>query len=263
MLNKILKYDLKYMYKLLAIFYAFTLIFAGFTRLFFSFTNSTIMTILGNITSGITICLMINILINNMIRLWSRVVVNLYKDESYLTHTLPVEKSTIYTSKFISSIVTTFTSVLVILLAITIAYYSKENLELLKASLEATAKLYDTSIINFLLTVFFVFFLEVLMGVQAGFTGIIIGHRKEDGKLLKSIIYGLGFYLLSNALSLLLLFMMGLANEEIMHMFTMKGLINISTMKTILYAGIIFYIAVSLIYYCMDIAIFKKGVDVD
>ena len=48
------------------------------------------------------------ILINNLMRTWVRFRHNLYGDESYLTHTLPVERKTIYLSKFITSIILVF-----------------------------------------------------------------------------------------------------------------------------------------------------------
>ena len=54
----------------------------------------------------------VNAVINTLMRVWARTVRNVYKDEAYLTHTLPVEKSKIYLSKFIAAIITMFTSVL-------------------------------------------------------------------------------------------------------------------------------------------------------
>ena len=101
MLGKVLKYDLKYIYKVLIVFYLLTLVFALFTRLFWSFDNSAILNILGFIASGTMISFIISILINNMMRAWARFIKNIYGDESYLTHTLPISKKTIYLSKFL------------------------------------------------------------------------------------------------------------------------------------------------------------------
>jgi len=47
MLMKLLKYDLKWSYRHLVIFYILTLLFALFTRFFLSFDNSTIFDIIG------------------------------------------------------------------------------------------------------------------------------------------------------------------------------------------------------------------------
>ena len=40
-----------------------------------------------------------NIILNNLMRLWARFKNNFYGDESYLTHTLPINKKTLYLSK--------------------------------------------------------------------------------------------------------------------------------------------------------------------
>ena len=127
MLKKLLKYDLEYNYKILVIFYLLAIFFAVFTRICFSIENSFIMNIIGKICSGTTIAMIFNILINNLMRLWVRFKYNFYGDESYLTHTLPIDRKTQYLSKTLASIITLFSSVLVIALTLFIAYYSKEN----------------------------------------------------------------------------------------------------------------------------------------
>ena len=53
-------------------------------------------TILDKIMSGAFISLSISVIITCLIRIWVRFNVTLYKDESYLTHTLPIKRETIY-----------------------------------------------------------------------------------------------------------------------------------------------------------------------
>ena len=81
---------------------------------------------------GITITLLINILINNILRIWARTIKNFYSDEAYLTHTLPIKKETLFLSKVLTTIITLLTSTLVIVISLLICYYSKENIEILK-----------------------------------------------------------------------------------------------------------------------------------
>ena len=102
MLKKLLKYDLKNVYKILIIFYALSIFFGILTRIFFSIDNSTIMNIIAQVCGGITISMAFNIIINNLIKSWVMFKQNLYGDESYLTHTLPINKKTLYLSKIIS-----------------------------------------------------------------------------------------------------------------------------------------------------------------
>lgn len=95
MLKKLLKYDLKSIYKVLIVFYSLSLFFAILTRIFLNIENSFIMDVIGKVCSGTTIAMIFNILINNLMRLWVRFNGNLYGDESYLTHTLPCNKKNI------------------------------------------------------------------------------------------------------------------------------------------------------------------------
>ena len=134
------------------------------------------MKILGQICSGVTISMFINILINNLMRLWIRFKSNFYGDEAYLTHTLPLEKKLLYLSKIFTAIISIFTSMLVIGLTLFIAYYSKENIEILKNVLLPVANAYGSTIIKILLAFLFIFFLEFVNMLQVGYTGIILGY---------------------------------------------------------------------------------------
>ena len=68
-----------------------------------------------------------NILINTLMRSWVRFRDSIYKDESYLTHTLPVTKNNIYDSKFIQALIFFVIGFAVIILSIFIAYYTQER----------------------------------------------------------------------------------------------------------------------------------------
>lgn len=263
MLKKVLKYDLKYIYKVLIVFYIIAIIFAGLTRIFWIFDDRTIFNVLGYIASGTLITFIINILINNILRSWSRFVNNIYKDESYLTHTLPISKSIIYTSKFISTLITLFTSILVILLTLFIAYYSKENIEIIKNGLEIMSNVYNSKVINILLIVFFIFFLEISFMVECGFTGVILGHKSNNGKLIKSVIYGFICYILISGLSLLIVYILGLINPNIMNLFLENRAPSIETIKMVLIGEIILYTAFLIILYFINLKLFKSGVNID
>ena len=161
MLRKLLKYDIENIYKLLVIFYIISLFLACLTRFFLSIDNSFIMSVVGKVCSGATIAMIFNIIINNVIKLWVRFKNNFYNDEAYLTHTLPVLKQTLYLSKFLTSIITLFTSALVICFSLFIAYYSKENILFVKDLLLPLATVYDSKIVLIIVMGVFVLFLEI------------------------------------------------------------------------------------------------------
>ena len=263
MLKKLLKYDLKSIFKFLIIFYGLSLFFAILTRIFLSVDNSFIMNIIGKICSGITISMLFNILINNLMRLWVRFKGNLYGDESYLTHTLPIERKTIYLSKVITAIITMFTSVIVIALTIFVAYYSKENLKMLTDMLLPIANAYGSTIVTMLLAILFVFFLEIANAVQAGFTGIILGYRMNNAKTGYSILFGFITYMITQLFALLSIFIVGLFNADIMNLFFTNQLLNIEILKFMMYLAIIVYTIILFVLCFINSEIFKKGVNVD
>lgn len=153
MLGKLLKYDLKWIYKVLVVFYILSLLFSCIGRALSYIENSVIFSILSQFSLGVAVAMMINCLINCVLRLWARFVRNIYKDESYLTHTLPVEKKTVYASKILSALISIFTSGIVIIVSVFICYYSEANIEALKHILEIAANSYNTTVINLVLLI--------------------------------------------------------------------------------------------------------------
>lgn len=263
MLRKLLKYDLGNICKFLVIFYGLAIFFSLLTRLFFSIENSLIMNIIAQVCSGITISMIFNILINNLMRLWVRFKQNFYGDEAYLTHTLPIEKKTLYLSKFITAITSLFASSFVIGLTIVIAYYSKENLIWIKNLLLPLADLYDSSIIGLILIILVVFFLEMANLLQVGFTGIILGHQRDNKKIVFSIIYGFITYMAIQILVLFSMFVLALFDSNIMNLFVTNQILDLSSLKTLMYIAIIIYSLAIIAIYFINIKLFNKGVNVE
>ncbi len=263
MLGKLLKYNLKDSFKKISVFYCLAIFFSLLTRLFFSFENSFILNIIASILNGITISMIINILINNLIRVWVRFSQNLYGDESYLTHTLPVTKNSIYLSKILTSIIVLFTSVLVIALTMFIAYYSKENISIVKNFLLPFAEIYDSTIIGIILAFLLILFLEILNGLQTGFTGIILGHRMNNSKTGFSVLYGLIAYMISQIFVVAITFIFAVFDNDIMNLFYTIENLNVDTIKMLIYIAFGAYTLSIVINYFINQCLFKKGVNVD
>lgn len=263
MLKKLLKYDLENIYRVLLVFYALSLFFGVLTRMLFKIENSFIINVIAQICSGITISMIFNIIINNLMRLWVRFRNNFYGDESYLTHTLPVDKKSLYLSKFFMAIISLFFSIIVIALTLFIAYYSKENIEVLKNTLLPIANAYGSTVIKIILAVLFILFLELANALQAGYTGIILGHRMNNGKIGFSVLFGFGAYIITQVLVLFMLFIGGVFNGDIMNLFFTSEVINADMLKIIIYMAIGIYTLTLLIGYLFNLKWFKKGVNVD
>ena len=263
MLGKLLKYDLKWVYKVLGVFYILSFIFAILTRIFFNIENSLLFDIIGKIVNGIMITMLINCLINGLIRSWARFVSNVYKDESYLTHTLPVEKKNIYLSKVLTALICSFTTVAVSILCLFISYYSQANMEVLKNFLKLTAEAYDTTVISLLATISIVIFLELLFVSLIGYVGIIIGYKANKNKMAKTIIIGTGLYLFTSTLTLLIVYIIGLFNESVMNVINTTDIVNADAIKYVMIAGIAIYMIYNIIYYIIGRIQFGKGVNVE
>lgn len=263
MLGKLLKYDLKWIYKVIVVFYILAFIFSCIGRGLSYIENSVVFSVITQIVFGCAIAMMANCLINCFMRLWARFSKNLYKDESYLTHTLPVEKRTIYASKIISAFITIFTSVAVIIACLVICYYSETNLEVLKGVLELAASTYNTTVLNLLALMSVVVFLQIMFIVLVGYVGIILGHKSNKNKMAKSIIIGFALYMVTQVISLIVIYIGGLFNSEIMNLVNTTEVINIQIIKKLMYAAIGLYVIYIAFYYLLGKKQLEKGVNVD
>lgn len=263
MLGKLLKYDLKWVYKVVIVFYILAFIFSAIGRGLSMIENSLVFSVLAQITFGIATSMMVSSLINCLMRLWARFIRNVYKDESYLTHTLPVEKKMIYASKSISAIICVFTTVVVILACLFICFYSEANMQILKSTLELAAETYNTTVLNLLILVSFVLFLEIMFIVFIGYVGIIIGHKSNQNKMVKTIVTSFGLYLITQSLTLALICIFGLFNSNIMNLINTTDIVNVDAIKYVMYAGIGIYVVYILFYYILGMKQLEKGVNVE
>lgn len=263
MLGKLLKHDLKWVYKVVVIFYILAIIFSLIGRGLSEIKNSVIFSVVSQFTIGFAISMMISSLVNCILRLWARFIRNVYKDESYLTHTLPIEKKTIYASKLLSALISIITTVIVILICVFICYYSEANIQVLKSILELAASTYNTTVIKLLLLISVTLFLEIMFFVVIGYVGIILGHKSNKNKTVKSIIIGFVLYILFQALTLGLIGICGLINPDIMNLINTTEMIDINAIKNVMYAAIGIYIVYILFLYKFGQKQFNKGVNVE
>ncbi len=265
MLGKLTKYSLKDIYKVLIIFYILAIFFASVTRIISETANSLAGNVITSILSGVTISMIFNILINNLLRMWSNFRRNLYGDESYLTHTLPVTKAQIYLSKTLTTAISLFLDTIVIALSLLIAYGTDKNLEFLKNTLFPFEELLGGDFYLFIITVFLILFLELLNGAQCGFSGIILGHKMNGGKLGFSVLYGFIYYSASQVFVVIVTLIAGLFNKDVMKIFTesQNYIPSFDTLKLIIILALISYALAVVITYFVNLKIFKKGVNVD
>ncbi|MBQ8428277.1 MAG: hypothetical protein IJX18_03380 [Clostridia bacterium] len=263
MLKKLLKYELTFMGKFLIIYYAITLSLALLTRLFFAIDTTTFLNILAEIFSGAHISFLISTLINVLMRYWVRFRRNFYADESYLTHTLPIEKRTQYAAKVLGGIITMSVTVMFLIGCVLIAYGTTENFEFLKNTLGAAESALEAPLGGLIALVAIVFLLECMHIQQAGFLGTVLGHRKQNAKIGFSVLFAIVVYLAAQVLMVISIVIVGLFNESIMQLLTSNQLPTVEALTTLLIVAIVFYALTIAATYIIGEKFFEKGVNVD
>lgn len=267
MLKKLIKYDLIWINKILVFFYVIAFVFAIIGRLLSLIENSIFFDILSKICNGITISFVINAIVNGIIRSWVRFVNNCYKDESYLTHTLPISKTQIYFSKFISSILTIAIAGVFAIGSLAICYAGPELVKLIKQVFNFA----ETQNVNITLIIFLIVTLlivELITMISVGFIGIIIGNRYNSKKFLKSVIAGFSCYMGITFIFLIFILIASIFNVNLKtFIFDSSNLASLSITSqfvvNILIVFIILYIlAIVLINYFAN-KLFNKGVNID
>jgi hypothetical protein len=262
MLKKLLKYDLEWCYKPLLVFYILAIFFSIVVRIVESFEQSLILLVIDKICCGVLIAMMISILINCFMRNWARFVRNVYKDESYLTHTLPVSKNKIYLSKVLTAIITILTSLIVIIICLAISCLNKDTWLILKQSFEQSAVYFNSSVFSLVFVMIITIFFEILFMMMCGILGIIIGHKSNNLKIVKSILIGFVIYMILSSISLAALFVIGLFNADIMSVFNNIE-VSSNALKGMMLVAILVYAIYNLGIYFWGNKLLNKGVNVD
>lgn len=264
MLIKLLKYDLKYMLKNMSIFYILSIFFALTTRIFFNMEQSVIVNIIGQISVGCMFSMVISTLINTLMRCWVRFRDSFYRDESYLTHTLPVTKSELYDSKFIQTFIFFFVGFFIVLLSLFIAYYSKENWVLITNYIKNITVGLNMNILFFIIMVIILLFVEFFNAIQCGFLGMILGHKMNNGKLVFSILFGFISYLISQNLVLVLLFGYGLFDPIVLELFKTTAIsIDVDSFKVLAIVASILYMVIIFAMSIVCKKLLKQGVNIE
>ena len=264
MLIKLLKYDLKYMIKNMCVFYILSIFFAITTRLLSLPEQTVIISILSKISSGCMIAMIANIVINVMMRSWVRFRDSLYKDEAYLTHTLPVTKNDLYNSKFIQTLIFFFIGFVIILLSLFVAYYTQDSWQVIKEYIKTITIGFNMSTAFFITIAIVLIFLELFNAIQCGFLGIILGYKRNNGKIGFSVLFGFIIYLVAQTIILGLVFVYGLFDPSVMKLFeTATVNVDVNAFKTLAILSSLLYLLIIYVMSCLCKKSLNKGVNIE
>ncbi len=263
MLNKLFKYDFKWITKVLYIYYiviAFVSIALKITEHFVNTDPSLLLVIVDKTLVSLLIGAIASVMINTIMRIWARCVSNFYKDESYLTHTLPVTKNELFNSKILSGICSLLLSALVIVVCLAFIYLDKSSIESIKAMWDSLVAVYNLPFaIAFIVGFILIIVLEIIYMMMCGILGITIGHRFNNHKMLKSILIGIGSYGLLSVVSLIITFII----TKFVDTAVVNGFPSMSYIGSMGITALIIYTVYDIIYYLIAKKVFNKGVNVE
>lgn len=262
MLKKLLKYDLKNMLKSISIFYLLSIVFAITTRILEGLNETIVVNIITQISMGIMFSMIASSIINTLMRNWVRFKQTIYGDESYLTHTLPVTKHQILTSKSLLSAINLLITFIVCIISLLIAFYTKDNIMYLKDLTTVISTSIDINPKAFIVLVFIILYLEVYNIIISGYLGILLGHKKSNNKVGFSVLYGFITYILTQLIVLLCIYIIGLFNQDVINVFTSNNL-NYSIITPLIYTFTLIYIVIIYIVNIVSNKVFNKGVNVE
>lgn len=260
-MKKLMKYDLKNMMKILWIMYVVSLGLACITRIINIGKDIQAIAILGYVFAGLTYSAIGSILVNTFVHIIRVFIVSFYKDESYLTHTLPVSKGKLLLSKYLSSVIVILCSVVVSFLSLVIILYSKGFIDGLRTLLNMATTNLNMPLSLFITLLVIVIFTQICAMISMGFTAIVKGNMYNQKRLPKGLIWFAIFYFLSVIVSLLVMLLVFAISGNVSSFFAEK--LSSGAFITILVVGIVLYIIYAIIYYFICNKLFKKGVNVD
>lgn len=249
MLGKVLKYDLKALCRYLIPLYAVLFGLGIMIRLLGFFDNVSIIAIIcGLMIVALVVLSCLSFVLNGIFSV-KYYLENLFKDEGYLTHTLPVKKGTLLFSKVLASLVTFSMTALVLIISLIVAFYQKglfvDVVKVLNLSI------YGMSVYEFLLFMIVYGVIGYIVTILMVYAAIAIGYSRSSNKLVSSVVWGLIFYFVMEFLYLGLLGIIMIINPTFISnldnsVFMMKDLItffSIFMVFTALIGGVYYYIS--------------------
>ena len=261
MLNKLFKYDFKWITKVTYVYVLILIVISIALKIVESVDQTFLLVILDKMLVSMFIGCIVSILLTTTLRVWVRFINNFYKDESYLTHTLPVTKNELFNSKVLAGICSLLLSALVIVACLALVYLNKSTIEELKMMWNSLVAAYNSVFaVLFVVGLVLLIILEIIYIMMAGILGITIGHRSNNFKMVKSIAVGLISYGLLSAMSLGVI---AIVSKIIDYDIIGNGFPSMNYLIGVGSAGLAVYLIYDIVYYLVAKKVFNKGVNVD
>ena len=215
MLKKLMKYDFVWISKILVYHTAILLVVSFLGRLVSPLSpRSMFWSVMDGVFLSLMISAAFSLLFTAFMRAAARYINNTYKDESYLTHTLPVTRGQQYTSKAFSSIAVLVLSLVVCLIATAIYNSYKDRWDTVKYYLSNPQS--RTLILLFVLVIV----LQIICMLLCTLAGATFGYRKGSHKLLHSLLRILLIYVVTQGIMVGVIYLISRFDSGVAALFT-------------------------------------------
>ncbi len=261
MLSKLLKNDLKKNMRWMWILFVTTIMVACVTRGCKELgENMVFFKILGIFFDSVFYALAVNVILHPFLRNFLNFSKSMYGDESYLTHTLPVTKSQLVNSKFLTAIIEIVLGFATLVVSLLIMFYSSSFFETLRL-LISTVVLGKVSLFGIITLFIVLVVVEFLMFIAIIYFSMVVAYRTKEKRVLKTfLITALMSFAALTALSIMMIIVL-LINGVKLSSTTL--VLSSSTFISVLITGIMVYSVITALFYLLTKKELNKGVDVD
>lgn len=215
MLNKLMKYDFKSLFRSLIPMYLI-LFLLGLLNRFGNFIQSKlpILSIPAGFITTMYFIVIIAIPIVTFIITILKFYNNLTKDEGYLMHTLPVKKSSLILSKLITGIIAMVTSIIISIIGLLIGSYDIYfNAKFISIAFDILIKINSFMPIGLFIVSMG---LSVILQQLLIYASISLGQMHSNNKLIYAFIYGVIIYNVTQAVTGLIILIPTILNDNFM-----------------------------------------------
>lgn len=254
-ISQLIKYDLKFVYKQVIVFYIIVITLAIIARLTNIDNSPFIVKFIHEFTQGASFGFSLGMIINASLRTWAKFKYSMYGDESYLSHTLPLKRSTLWNAKFLASLIVVALSVLVFIACVLIMFLSPDLIDTLHS--------YTSNFWLSLILFVFAIFCQFVFIMQCGLTGLVLGYRHNHNPMARSVIYGIALYL-GTGLAIITLTMLCSLFSPALHSMLIDGTFqSLDDVNILLTSITIIYLVAITGTYSLNRHFLQRGVDVD
>lgn len=265
MLTKLLKYDLKNLFKKLLPVYLVSLAICSITDIMLIITDKISAL---DFVSGLMLVFSILLIILTPIAAFVDSIIDfnskLVKDEGYLIHTLPVKKSSIVISKIIASIITlvaSFISSIISLVVLTISHYDYYS-TILNDIGDIIEMASNSMGILFIILILLNISIGFILNLLNIFASISLGQMHNGNKTLFSVIYYIATYYVMQIITSLIILMPMLLNSNLWKQMEMD-IPPRNTLNLFLGLSLILSIASSVIFYVITTKVLDKKLNLE